>query len=137
MVAGGQPAHLSLLENLIKECAEEAGLPAGVARMARPTGSLSYAFNAAHGIKADTLFCYDLEMPAGLVPRNTDGEISGFELMPLGAVLDIIRETTRFKFNVSLVILDFAVRHGVLNPDKEPDLEYIIAGLHRRPEPLR
>jgi len=135
MVAGGQPAHLSLAENLVKECDEEAGLDPSVARTARPVGSLSYAFSSSNGIKADTLFCYDLEMPEGLVPKNKDGEISGYALMPLTQVLELVRDTTRFKFNVNLVILDFAIRHGGLDPDAEPDFERIVAGLHCRPDP--
>ena len=132
MVAGGQPAHLSLMENVIKECGEEAGLPPDIARTARPVGELSYALSRAHSLKIDTLFCYDLEMPPDVTPENTDGEISGFALMPMADVLALISDTTRFKFNVNLVILDFAIRHGVLDPDREPDFERIVTGLHRR-----
>jgi len=133
MVAGGQPAHLSLSVNLIKECAEEADIGADLARTARPTGVISYAFTTAGGLKADTLFCYDLELPGHIIPRNTDGEITRFDLMPLAEVLTLVRDTTRFKFNVNLVILDFAIRHGYLNPDREPDFERIISGLHGSP----
>lgn len=131
IVAGGQPAHLTLAENLIKECGEEADLKPDMAKSARPVGALSYAFTGASGVKVDTLFCYDLELPADVIPRNTDGEISRFDLMPIEEVLQMVRETTRFKFNVNLVILDFAIRHGVLDPDREPDFEAIVNGLHR------
>ncbi len=64
------------------------------------------------------------------MPANSDGEIAGFELMPLADILERIRDTSDFKFNVNLVILDFAVRHGVLRPD---DAEYlaVATGLHR------
>jgi 8-oxo-dGTP pyrophosphatase MutT (NUDIX family) len=133
MVAGGQPADLSLLDNLIKECREEADIKPELAKTAKLVGALSYAFGSPNGIKADTLFCYDLELPADVIPRNTDGEIAGFELMPLADVLRLVHETTRFKFNVNLVILDFAIRHGVLDPDKEPDFEAIVNGLHKTP----
>jgi hypothetical protein len=135
MVAGGQPAGMTLMDNVIKECGEEADIAPALAGTARPVGALSYAFSTAGGVKADTLFCYDLELPAHMTPRNTDGEISRFDLMPLADVLALIRETDRFKFNVNLVILDFAIRHGVLDPDTTPCLEAILAGLHRRPEP--
>src|SRR3546814_15669982 len=41
-VAGGQPIGLGLKENLIKECAEEAGIPAALAARAVPgTGGWS------------------------------------------------------------------------------------------------
>ena len=46
-----------------------------------------------------------------------------------------MRETERFKFNVNLVIVDFALRHGLLSPDLEPDYERLVTGLNRRPGP--
>jgi hypothetical protein len=82
------------------------------------------------GIRDDVMFVYDLELPADFVPHNTDGEIDRFELMPLPAVLERTRTTADFKFNVNLVILDFAVRHGVLRPD-DPEYLEIANGLHR------
>ncbi len=42
--------------------------------------------------------------------------------MPAAAVLERIRNSFDFKFNVNLVMLDFAVRHGILPPD---DPEYL------------
>ena len=35
MVAGGQPANLSLMDNIVKECAEEANIPEILARSAK------------------------------------------------------------------------------------------------------
>ena len=134
IVAGGQPADLSLMANLVKECAEEADLSPALAQTARPVGAISYAFTTPGGVKADTLFCFDLDVPTDVTPRNTDGEIAGFALMPVEEVLRLVRETDRFKFNVNLVILDFAIRRGLLGPDQEPDYESILAGLQRRPE---
>jgi hypothetical protein len=69
-------------------------------------------------------------MPADFVPRNQDGEIVHFELMPASAVLDRVRASDDFKFNVNLVILDFALRHGILWPD-DPEYLDVATGLHR------
>jgi len=135
MVAGGQPADLSLMDNLGKECAEEAHLAPKLARTAKPTGVLTYCFESPQGLKADTLFCFDLAMPMGIKPRPSE-EISAYDLMPIAEVLKRVRTTGSFKFNVNLVILDFAVRHGILTPENEPDYEKIVAGLHERPQPL-
>jgi Domain of unknown function (DUF4743) len=133
MVAGGQPAHLSLKANVIKECDEEAGLSAALAATARPVSELSYSFDTPQGLRVDRLFCYDLEMPDGHIPENRDGEISSFRLMPVGEVLDLVRSSaTAFKFNVNLVILDFAIRHGVIGPAHEPDYEKIVSGLRQK-----
>lgn len=135
MVAGGQPAGLGLMENLVKECGEEAHIKPAQARKARAAGTITYAFQCPEGLRADTLFCYDLEMPATPKLRASE-EIIHFELMPLTQALRIARTTTRFKFNVSLVIIDFAIRQGVMTPENEPDFERIVAGLHERPQPL-
>jgi Domain of unknown function (DUF4743) len=135
MVAGGQPADLSLTENLVKECGEEADLSPEIARTAKPVGVISYAFSTSSGAKIDTLFCYDLEMPPGTEPRNRDGEIAGFTLMPATEALELVRTTDRFKFNVNLVLIDFALRHGLIKPDDEPDYERLMSGLHRRTDP--
>ena len=135
MGGGGQPAGLGLMENLIKECAEEAHLGARFARTARPTGVISYSFETPQGLRADTLFCYDLAMPAHVRPRASD-EIAHYELMPLAKALKLVRATERFKFNVNLVVIDFAVRRGVITPENEPDYERIVAGLHERPQPF-
>jgi hypothetical protein len=135
MVAGGQPAGLGLMENLIKEAKEEAGLGEDIARRAVPAGMIAYAFAAPEGLKADTLFCYDLELPEGVRPRPSE-EITGFDLLPLAEVLALIRDTDRFKFNVNLVILDFAMRHSVLTPDTELDFERIAGGSREWPQPV-
>jgi hypothetical protein len=136
MVAGGQPATLSITENLIKEAHEEAGLSPELARKARAASVISYCFETLNGLRNDTLFCYDLEMPPDVVPQNTDGEISGFNLMPLPEVLALVRDTDRFKFNVNLVVIDFAMRCGALTPENTPDYEQIAAGLRQPPQPI-
>ncbi|HXP95999.1 MAG TPA: DUF4743 domain-containing protein [Telmatospirillum sp.] len=129
MVAGGQPARLGLRENLIKEAAEEAGVPQGMVEGAVPVGALGYCMAGEWGLKPDTLFIYDLEVPEDFTPRNTDGEISRFFLMDPKDVLDLLRSTERFKFNVPLVLIDFFIRHGLLSPDDEPDYVALVKGL--------
>ncbi len=128
-VAGGQPAGLTLMENVIKECAEEADIPEDLARIAQPVGCVSYAGAAETGVKPDCLFCYDIDVPEGFTPQNTDGEVAEFMLWPVQTVLDRVRETMDFKFNCSLVLMDFFIRHGVIDPDTEPDYQRLVAGL--------
>lgn len=135
MVAGGQPADLSLMDNLIKECGEEAHLDPALAGRAKPASLVSYAFDAAEGLRADTLFCYDLAVPEGVTPQPSE-EITRFDLMPIGDVLALVRDTDTFKFNVGLVILDFAMRHGLIGPETEADYEAIACGLRERPQPI-
>lgn len=135
MVAGGQPAGLGLMENLVKECGEEAHILPKLARTAKPSGVLSYSFESPKGLRCDTLFCYDLVVPASFKPRASE-EISRFDLMPLNKVLKLAGGTNRFKFNVTLVIIDFAIRRGFITPESEPDFERIVAGMHEYPQPI-
>ena len=130
MVAGGQPVGLSVKENLLKECREEAAIPRALSRRARPVGMVSYGYQGPDGFKPDVLYCYDLELPPDFKPRNTDGEIESFRLWPLAKVAATVRDTEKFKFNCNLVIIDFLVRHGAIGPD-DKDYLAICQGLRR------
>lgn len=128
IVGGGQPMGLSLMSNLVKECAEEAAIPEGLAREARPAGFVSYVTERPEGLRSDICYAYDIELPVDFVPRNTDGEIEWFQLWPIGEVKARLTAGDDFKFNVALVNIDFLVRRGYLGPD-EPDYVEIVEGL--------
>lgn len=130
MVAGGQPYGLGLAENLVKESAEEADIPEDMARRALPVGAITYCVAAPEGLKPDVQFCYDLEVPPDFTPRNTDGEIEEFFLLPVEEVATIVEGTTDFKFNCNLVIIDFLIRHGFIGPD-HPDYLALVKGLRQ------
>ena len=129
LVAGGQPHGMTVFENLVKEAAEEADLPAALARRAVPVGAVTYRCERSDGLRDDVVFCYDLVLPPDFVPRNTDGEVESFELWPMEKVAARVAESEGFKFNVALVIIDFMVRRGLLAPD-DPDYMAIVDGLH-------
>jgi isopentenyldiphosphate isomerase len=129
LVAGGQPLGLSLMENVVKEAGEEASVPAELAERARPVGALRYICARDEGLRNDIAFCYDLELPANFQPRPDDDEVESFSLWPMEEVLRRLRDSDDFKFNVALVNLHFALRHGVLNPDSEPAYQQIVEGL--------
>lgn len=130
MVAGGQPIGLSLMDNLVKECGEEAGIPPALARRAVPVGLVSYVKESAEGIKPDVQFCYDLDVPPDFTPKAVDGEIESFELWPIERVMEIVSQTAEFKFNCNLVVIDFLVRHGCIPPE-DPDYLEIVRGLRQ------
>jgi 8-oxo-dGTP pyrophosphatase MutT (NUDIX family) len=130
MVAGGIASGYGAAATLAKEADEEAGIDAALIARAAPGGALTYRMETRLGVRDDVMFVYDLEVPADFMPTNRDDEIAGFELMPLDDILERIRCTDDFKFNVNLVILDFAVRHGVLRPD-DPEYLEIANSLHR------
>ena len=131
MVAGGLPHDLSLAENLRKECMEEASVPAELADRAIAVGALSYCRETPVGLKPDTLYCYDLELPEDFTPHNSDGEVAGFELLPVEEVLALVRDSDEFKLNCNLVLIDFFMRHGILDPESPEYLE-IAQGLREK-----
>jgi 8-oxo-dGTP pyrophosphatase MutT (NUDIX family) len=130
IVAGGIGNGHGIVATLVKECEEEAGIPEPLVRHAVPVGAVTYCMETELGIRDDVLFAYDIELPAGFEPKNSDGEIVRFDLMPAHSVVERVRSTDDFKFNVNLVILDFALRHGVLRPD-DPEYLDVATGLHR------
>ena len=130
LVAGGIGNGHGVEATLLKEGDEEASIPKSLLKHAVSAGAVSYRMETRLGIRDDVLFVYDLELAADFVPKNRDGEIVDFELMPASAVLERIRTTSDFKFNVILVILDFAVRRGLLRPD-DPEYLDVAIGLHR------
>lgn len=131
IVAGGLPHNLSLAGNLLKECKEEADIPESLVKKAIATGAVNYCCEIEIGLKPDTLYCYDVELPESFMPQNTDGEVAEFKLMDLQSVLQLVRDTDEFKTNCNLVLLDFFVRHGAIDPEQEGYLE-LITGLHSR-----
>jgi 8-oxo-dGTP pyrophosphatase MutT (NUDIX family) len=133
MVAGGQPADIGLYDNMVKECAEEAGIPTEIARRVHAAGAITYGLGTSIGFRPDLIFNFDLELPADFTPVNTDGEVEEFYLWPIERVMETVRESDAFKFNCALVIIDFLVRRGYIAAD-DPDYSDIVEGLMARPE---
>ncbi len=130
MVAGGQPSGMALMDNVIKECREEAGIDAGLASKAVPVGTISYLMDREEGLRQDVLFNYDLEVPSGVIPVNEDGEVAEFMLWPMDKVMAEVSRGGVFKFNSGLVVIDFLIRHGFVDPET-PGYTDIALGLHR------
>ena len=130
LVAGGLPHGISPRDNLLKECYEEAGIGAELAGQATAVGAVSYFAESAIGVKPDTLYVYDLELPEDFQPLCTDGEVESFELVPIEEVAATVRDSDEFKINCNLVVIDFLLRHGLI-AETDPDYSDILAGVHR------
>ena len=128
IVAGHQPFGIAPKENVIKEAAEEAGIPEEIARQAIPVGAVSYCgLDEQERFKDDVLFCFDLELPSDFEPVAVDGEVDLFYKWPFDKVIDNILEGN-FKPNVVLVIVDFLIRRGILTPEM-PDYLALVKAL--------
>jgi 8-oxo-dGTP pyrophosphatase MutT (NUDIX family) len=122
IAAGGVPAGLTPWETLLKEAEEEATIPPAIAGLAVPRSKIAYAMERPEGLRRDLLHCYDLCLPENFQPRPADGEVSGFELWPLQRVMEAVRDTDEFKFNVSLVLIDLFLRTGLIGAEECPRL---------------
>ena len=130
MVAGGQPVGIGLGENVIKEAAEEAAIPYELAACAIPVGAVTYRQETEVGFKPDVMYAYDLELPEGFRPVNGDGEVAEFYLWPVERVMETVADTREFKPNCNLIVIDFLIRHGLIDADR-PDYLEIVEGLLR------
>jgi 8-oxo-dGTP pyrophosphatase MutT (NUDIX family) len=135
LVAGGLTAFQTPREVLLRECHEEAGIPLELAERARPTGLVTLCHHNSRGrLRREVLFTFDLELPEAFVPRNQDGEVENFRLLPVAEVRRLVAETEEIKVNCNLVLLDFLVRHGELSPD-QPGYTELVTGLRASPNP--
>lgn len=78
LAAGGLSAGESVLDCAIRELHEEAGLDPELARQVQPAGRVVTRRRESQGWHDEALLVYNLLLPAGTVPRNLDGEVSGF-----------------------------------------------------------
>jgi len=128
MVAGGFPSGITAEENLAKECEEEAGIAPDLAAQAVATSVITYRRETEAGLRSDTIYCYDLSLPASFKPVCTDGEVAGFYLWRIEDVARMVAESDAFKPNCNLVVIDFLLRHGLIGPDHH-EFQALSSGL--------
>ncbi|VVT55150.1 uncharacterized protein SAPINGB_P004452 [Magnusiomyces paraingens] len=142
-VAGGLGHPYGVLETAIKECGEEAGLSEEYARSRLvPAGVISYWYRHKYSPELDLYqpeveYVYDLPMDKVTVPKPVDGEVAEFKLWGVDELLREMR-AGNFKPNTALVMIDFFIRHAIIDPEQEPDYLEITSRIHRRfPFPTR
>jgi hypothetical protein len=114
VVGGGQPVGISLFENLIKECGEEASIPPSIAKGAILASETYFFTDRGDGIRNDLHYNYDLELPKGFEPQNTDGEVDAFYLWHTEQVIEVLSGSDDFAFDSALAIIDFLIRHNLI-----------------------
>ncbi|KAH7315266.1 hypothetical protein KP509_21G041900 [Ceratopteris richardii] len=122
---GTKSVGLSVRENVIKECEEEASICQEIAERALPVSAVSYEDIDSSRFKRDVLFCYDLELPLDFKPFNQDGEVDSFMVLPVEEIKQILESTESYKPNCALVVIDFLIRHGYIAPDQPGYLELL------------
>ncbi len=81
-MSGGFSVGHTVSEHVVKETQEEANLPEELAKQAKFAGTVSFFFHSERGIFPETEFVYDLELPKDFMPKNNDGEVDDFLLVP-------------------------------------------------------
>lgn len=109
-VPHGQPPH----ETLVREGFEEAGLQPAQLAGARAGRVLRLARDIPEGWQHEWLYTWDVALPAGVQPQNQDGEVHAFSLLKPADALALAAGDT-MTVDASLVTLDFALRHGLLD----------------------
>jgi 8-oxo-dGTP pyrophosphatase MutT (NUDIX family) len=128
IVAGGQPVGLSLMENVIKECKEEAGIPEELTRRGiRSAGAISYCTysKTSDCVTRCVLFCYDLHLPSDFVPEPVDGEVQEFFLWDVNQIKASFDPNfpDPIKPNCYNVVIDYLMRYGYFDPDTKGYLD--------------
>lgn len=131
LVGGGVPSGQSPHEALVREGFEEAGL--SPAQMAPATAGrvIRLQRDIAEGFQLEDLHVFDLELPPGLVPQNQDGEVHGFQLLPIADALALAAGEA-MTVDAALVTLDFVLRHGLLPAAETQALAQAMAPLFSR-----
>lgn len=113
LVGGGVPSGQTPWQTLVREGFEEAGLPPERMARATPGRVIRLHRDVAEGLQLEDLHSFDLQLPAGLQPENQDGEVARFDCLPVPQALALAC-SGRMTVDASLVTLDFALRHGLL-----------------------
>ena len=133
IVAGGQPAGLGLMENVLKECQEEAGIPDELTlKGVKSAGAVSYEVARSTGAGFDVLsravlFVYDLELPSDFEPKVVDGEVEEFLMWGVDEQFAAMARDFQdpMKPNCYLCVIDYLLRKGQISPEVPGYLELL------------
>ena len=109
VVAGGIGWGFGIAETIVKECWEEAGIPAEIAERAVAGRTAHVLQSLPEGTQAEQIFIYDLALPADFAPRNQDGEVGEHRLARIDEVARWIEEGA-LTVDASLATLDCLLR---------------------------
>jgi len=121
LVGGGVPAGQSPRDTVVREAWEEAGLTSAQLQGLARGRVLRLLRDIPEGLQREWIHVYDLALPAGLTPCNHDGEVAEFALHPLPQAL-ALAASDQMTVDASLVTLDFALRHHLLDGEAMPVL---------------
>jgi isopentenyldiphosphate isomerase len=144
-VAGGHPINLSLVDNIVKESQEEAGVPAKWILQEESSIDddsdtlfsdhthdplmITTAKSDGSCMKRSLYYSCDLQVPHSWTPTPVDGEVSEFRLYSMKEVEEELRFGDIVRPSIRAVLLDFMIRHEHL---KEEDNINLLRDAMRR-----
>jgi 8-oxo-dGTP pyrophosphatase MutT (NUDIX family) len=137
-VAGGMCTGEKPFATLIREAKEEASLPEELVRQrAKACGTLSYfhtrkkeAGGKVGLAQPGVHFLYEMELSKEVKPKPSDISVAGFKLLDVDEIKKAML-AGKVKPWFALVVIDFLVRHGMIDEANEPDFVEISTRLHR------
>lgn len=132
LIGGGVPDGQTPHETLVREGFEEAGLSPDTMAAAKRGRVIRLHRDIPEGLQLEDLHVWDLPLPEGTTPMNQDGEVAGFECLPVKQAL-ARAASAEMTVDAALVTLDFALRHGLLDPDQAELLTLASAHLWVKP----
>ena len=128
LIGGGVPDGQTPEETLVREGWEEAGLRPEQLAAARAGRRIGLARDIPEGFQREWLSSFDVALPAGVVPRNQDGEVAEFRLLEPHEAL-ARAAAGEMTVDATLVMLDFALRHALLPASQQQALAQRAQGL--------
>lgn len=128
LVGGGVPHGHTPHETLVREAFEEAGLTPAQMAGARQGRVIHIDRDVPEGRMVEHVHAFDVELPAGLVPQNQDGEVAAIVLRPV-AEAAALAAGDAMTVDAALVTLDFLLRHRLLPAAEQEALSARMAAV--------
>lgn len=139
-VSGGCRTGEDPSQTVIREADEEASISAELVRnSAHACGTISYFHHLEKYVTGEKYLVqleveyfklYEMEAPQDVELRTSDDEAEWFQLWDVEKLKSGLAQAL-LKPSYALVLLDFFIRHGVLDMNNEPDYVEISTRLHR------
>ena len=142
-VAGGQPVNLSILDNIIKEAYEEAGVPAEWCDASNNSQDTNFTDNTHDPLtittaksdgscmKRSIYYSCDLQVPYDWTPTPIDGEVAQFKLYSMKELEEELRLGNSLRPAMRAVLVDFMIRHGTLEGEEGENIEELRDAMRR------
>jgi len=128
LIGGGVPHGQTPAECVLREGWEEAGLRPEQMRALQAGRLFRVARDIPEGFQLEQVSVFDLPLPPDWQPQNQDGEVHSVTLMPVQQALAHCAAGD-LTVDATLVTLDFALRHRLLDATQHARLEAATASL--------